>query len=331
MKILYVDLLYDYGIKSRGVNAIGQDGFKQSFERLGHQVSTFYYDDYLKDIPALQTAVRECADSIKPDLIFFCLFRDQFSISTLQYLKSKYTTINWFGDDQWRFDSFTRVYAPCFSWCVTTDKFSIPKYHRIGQNNVIYSQWAAINEHEVPSGARSYAHDVSFVGAYHPYRQWFINQLVAQGISVSAFGHGWPQGALSSQQMSELFVRSKINLNISNSTSFSFSYLFSSLRAFLTALKSRKASSQIKARNFEIPYFGGFQLTDYVPTLESYLQIGSEVCCYSSVEEAALLIRYYLEQENESEREAIRVAGHQRALQQHGYIHRIEQVIRTVS
>ena len=120
MEVLYVDLEYDYGIKSRGINSIGQDGFKSSFLRLGHNVDSFYYDDYLDDLKSLQKDLCDYADKVKPDLIFFCLFRDQFSFKTLNYLKSRYTTINWFGDDQWRFNSFTRHYAPCFSWCVTT-------------------------------------------------------------------------------------------------------------------------------------------------------------------------------------------------------------------
>ena len=37
---------------------------------------------------------------------------------------------------------------------------------------------------------------------------------------------------------------------------------------------------QIKGRNFEIPGCGGFLLTDYVPGLERYFQIGEEIVCY---------------------------------------------------
>lgn len=329
MKVLYVDLKYDYGIKARGINCIGQDGFKMSFERLGHEVDSFYYDEYLNNLKELQTVLRDYADSSKPDLIFFNIFRNQFDFQTLEYLKSKYRTINWFGDDQWRFDNFTKYYANAFTWCVTTDKFSIDKYHECGQKNVIYSQWAAINEHEIPSFDGAYDHDVTFVGAYHPYRKWFINQLSKQGVSVVAYGNGWPEGSLTSQQMSIVFSKSKINLNISNSTSLDFRYLFSSVRALLTSLKSRKLSSQIKARNFEIPYFGGFQLTDYVPTLEDYYEVGKELCCYSSVNEAALQIKYYLN--NDTEREKIKAAGHVKAVNEHGYVQRMKQILNVVS
>lgn len=325
MKILYIDLEYDYGDKSRGINAIGQDGFKKSFENLGHKVESFYYDDYLNALPALQVTLCEFADSVQPDLIFFCLYQEQIWHETLKYLKNKYTTMNWFGDDQWRFDGFTSVYANDFTWCITTDQFSIDKYHAIGQKNVIYSQWAAIDTHAVSRKNSKYVYDVSFVGGYHPYRKWFLNQLQKNGISVDVFGHGWANGSLSNDDMNRVFSESKINLNISNSSSLDISYVFSSLKNCINTMRSRKSSSQMKARNFEIPFFNGFQLTDYVPTLEQYFHIGKEVSCYTSADEASKLIHYYLA--HDDEREIIKMKGHQRAVAEHGYIHRFEKIL----
>jgi spore maturation protein CgeB len=330
MKILLVDLEYDYGIKARGRNVIGQDGFKYSLERLGHEVVGFYYDSYLKNTKALQTELIEFADLVKPDLIFFCLYQDQFEHSTLQALSKKFITLNWFGDDQWRFDSYTKHYANDFTWCITTDLYSVERYKTLGQFNVIYSQWAAIDSHKIDSdiAQHSYKHDVSFVGGYHPYRAWFISRLRDYGIRVSVYGNGWPNGPLSPEAMNQLFRESKINLNLSNSTSFDIRYLFSSLKGFLLAIKSRKTKSQIKARNFEIPFFGGFQLTDYVPTLESYFDIGNEVVCYSSVEEAAFQIKYFLN--NESLREQVKRAGQIRAEEEHGYFQRLKVIFENI-
>ena len=86
--------------------------------------------------------------------------------------------------------------------------------------------------------------------------------------------------------------------------------------------------SQIKARNFEIPYFGGFQLTDYVPTIEEYFEVGSEISCYSSLDEAELLIKYYLN--NSSEREEIRLNGNNRSKDTHGYSNRISDFLKVL-
>ena len=213
---------------------------------------------------------------------------------------------------------------PYFTYCITTDKFSIPKYKKVGVENVIYSQWAAINTHDKPE-FKEYKYDVSFVGGFHPYRKWFIETLKKRGIKVEAFGNGWGNGPLSAEAMNELFVNSKINLNIGNSNSFDLRYLFSYWKAIPLLFRSQKNASQIKARNFEIPYFNGFQLTDYVPSIENYFDIGKELVCYKDVDEAELLIQYYLD--NEKERETIKEASHQKAIYQHGYINRLKEIL----
>jgi len=327
MKIVYVDLQYDYGIKERGRNIIGLDGFKKSFKELGHEVIAFYYDEYLQNTSILQSELINFTDEHTPDLIFFSLYQDQFDSETLLYLKSKYKTMNWFGDDQWRFDNFTYKYANAFTYCVTTDKFSIPKYHKLGQTNVLYSQWAAINTHEIPEFT-AYKDDVTFIGGFHPYRKWFIDTLKKRGISIEAFGNGWENGPLDVKQMNELFVNSKINLNIGNSNSFDMRYLLSYWKAIPLLFRSKKNASQIKARNFEIPYFNGFQLSDYTPTIENYFDIGKEIVCYKDVDEAELLIKYYLK--NEREREKIKLNGHQKAFNGHGYYHRLKEIMEQI-
>ncbi len=328
MKILYVDLEFDYGDPSRGINAIGQLGFKNSFEQLGHEVIPFYYDHYLKsNLKALQKDLCEKADQITPDLIFFILFRDQFTEETLTYLKSKYKTANWFGDDTWRFEGFTSKFAPFFTYPITTDKFSLTKYHALGIKNVIRSQWAAIDDLRLIPPA-VYNYEVSFIGGYNRYRHWFVKKLQKNGINVACFGHGWANGSLSNDRMVELFSSSKINLNLSNSASFDLRYLLTHPKNLAQTLHTTKHASQIKARNFEINYYGGFQLADYVPGLEEYYDIGKELACYSNPEEATMLIKYYLE--NESEREMIRDSGMQKARASYTYSSQLKKVLELI-
>lgn len=328
MKILFVDLEFDYGDSSRGKNGIGQLGFKESFLKLGHEVIPFYYDSYLKNnLDLLQTDLLKRADECRPDLIFFILFRDQFSIETLDKLKSKYTTVNWFGDDTWRFDNFTKKFAPHFSYCITTDKFSLTKYHAIGIKNVIRSQWAAIDHPEFVAPL-PYKYDVTFVGGFNRYRKWFVSLLKKNGIEVQCFGHGWPNGSLTNDQMIEVFSSSRINLNLSNSASFDLRYLVTHPKNLAHTLHTKKHASQIKARNFEINYFAGFQLADYVPGLEDYYHIGKDLACYSTPEEAAILINYFLA--NEKEREEIRNHGMITARTGYTYKSQLAAVLNTI-
>lgn len=328
MKILYVDMQYDYGQKSRGLNQIGQIGFLQVFKTLGHEVSEFYYDEYLNQGRAeLQEKLLSFADSVKPDLIFFCLYTDQFTKDTLLKLKSRYKTMNWFGDDQWRFDSFTRHYAPCFTYSITTDPFSVGRYRDLGVSNVILSQWAALN---VDYGVDrvEYKYDLTFVGGAQPVRKWIVSEFAKKGLNVHCFGHGWPNGPVSLERMVQIFKESKINLNLTNSTNLDLRYLTHHWRNVVTAIRSPKTESQMKARNFEIPYYGGFQLADYVPFIEKYYHVGREVVCYSQVNEAISLSRYYLE--NDTEREALKKEAIARARNEHTYRHRFSEIFQQI-
>lgn len=323
MKILFVDMQYDYGQKSRGSNDIGEIGFRKPFEKLGHEVIPFYYDDYLKNTEVLQIAILKKADEVKPDLIYFILFAEQFKTETLQQLKSKYKTINWFGDDQWRFKTFTSKYAPHFSYCITTDPFSINKYRQLGIKNVFLSQWAALNLPVRPF-ENNYIYDVSFIGGSHSVRRWFIHELRKKGIKVNTFGHGWEEGPVQLDEMVTIFRQSKINLNIGNSVHLDLRYLLHNLKNPFVAYKSARASSQIKARNFEIPYYGGFQLAEYVPKIENYFDLSKDLACFSNVDEAVMLIEYYLE--NAEERETIKMSGFNKAHSQHTYLNRHQEI-----
>lgn len=325
MKIAYVDLKYDYGIKSRGLNQIGQVGFLNSLRKLNHEVHEFYYDEYLIKTEELQTEVINFADSINPDLIFFCLYTDQFKPQTLLKLKSKYKTINWFGDDQWRFESFTKLYADCFTYCVTTDFYALRKYQEINIKNVILSQWAALESSYPDSKQIEYKYDISFIGGAHSTRRWIISEFEKAGLNVNCFGLGWPNGPVSLEQMAQIFSQSRINLNLSNSISYDLRYLTHSWKNIAVALRSKKNVNQMKARNFEIPYFGGFQLTDYLPSLEMYLDIGKDVACFSNVDEAIAQSRYYLK--NEEVREQIKHSGIARVRREHTYLNRFEKIL----
>lgn len=323
MKILYVDLQYDYGNPKRGLNQIGNIGFYKVFESLGHEVIPFYYDTYLNKLNELQQLLLTTADSVKPDLIFFSLFTDQFKIETLKALTTKYKTMNWFGDDQWRFETFASKYAPCFTYAITTDPFAVPKYHSLGYNNVILSQWAALNV-DFQKNSADYKYDISFVGGSHSVRRWIIREFEKQGLTVHTFGFGWSKGPVSLSEMQSIFLQSKINLNLSNSVNWDLRYLLNSWKNIIVRLKSIKTVNQMKARNFEIPFFGGFQLAEYFPTLENDFDIGKNIVCYSNVDEAIQLAKFYLE--NDILREKIKRQSIEHVRNQHTYRHRFEKI-----
>jgi spore maturation protein CgeB len=324
-KILYIAYKFDYGRKENGL-AINYKGWFEGFKDLDYLVDGVFFDDYSQE--ELQEVVLERAHAEKPDLIFIILQKEQIAVKTLQNLKSAgFFTVGFFGDDHWRFDTWSSKYAPYFKACITTDKFSVDKYRNIGQTNIIRSQWASLDPTAV-SQLTKYKYDLSFIGEKQCYRAWFVGALQKKGYKVECFGAGWDNGRVTYEEMDHIFRSTKINLNISNSISYDLRFLIRSPKTSLSLIKSSikgggKSSSQIKARNFEIPVQSGFQLTDYVPTLEDYYNIGKEVVCYSNLDEAEKLIHFYLK--NDRHREIIREAGMEKARKNHTYKHRIKE------
>ena len=323
-KILAVHMQWDYCIPARGPS-LEKLWFYDNLKLLVREAEVFYYDEYIKDLPRLKELLIAKAEEVNPDLIFFVPYTDQFSSETLDSLKSKWPTCAWFGDDTWRFESFSSKLAPHFTHVCTTDIFSVGKYRKLGLEPIV-TQWAA--QPGPMAGATApekYRYEVSFVGGRAPAREWLINRLAKQGIQVHCFGAGWPAGRVSFEEMDEIFHNSRINLNLSNSVSRDIRCVLSGPRSFVRYLRSNKAAEQIKARNFEIHCAGGFQLTNYVAGIERYLRIGEEAAVFTSPEDCAAQIKYYLS--NEAERAAIMAAGRERALREHTYLNRLEQIL----
>ncbi len=316
---------WDYCDPKRGASG-DKEYFYKNLAALVSDVEPLWYDPYIHDIPKLQEILIEKAESYNPDLIFFVPYLDQFLPETLDFLKKRWPTFAWFGDDTWRFESYAAKMAPHFSHVGTTDPFSVSKYKKLGITPIV-TQWAAqLNNDNLGSAPPdSYDYDVSFVGGYNGFRVWYIEQLSKAGIKIYCFGAGWPAGKVSFKEMDRIFYKTRINLNLSNSVSHDMRFIFSSFRSGMNYIRSPKRAEQIKARNFEIPLAGGFQLTNYAAGLEKYLKIGEEVAVFSSPEECVQQIRYYLE--NEAERLNILRAGHARAQKEHTYLSRLEALL----
>lgn len=324
MKILYAGMKYDYGIPERGFS-FEHYNFYETLSRMGHTIEYFdfmsVYNNYgsHKMTQMLFERVRD----FKPDLLFTFLFTDQFNGELLSKIKDETSTItfNWFADDHWRFDSFTKQWAHCFSFVSTTDVHALEKYRSIGYKNALLTQWG-VNHFLYTKGNLPAIHDVSFVGQAHGERKKVLGRLKRMGIDVVIKGSHWnvrrwheyarklrllKESALQSiinetritqESMISLFQRSRINLN-------------------LTASSQVNYRNQIKGRNFEIPGCGGFQLTEYAERIEDYFVMDKELICFTSTDEMIEKINYYLH--HEKERSEIALSGYQRTIQDHTY------------
>lgn len=309
LRILYVAPKYDYGNAARGLS-YEENNFFHVLYSLGHVVIRF---DYLaiKDKcgrKRMNEMLMETAYRYKPDLTFFVLFADELQKDTIGSItKEVCTTVNWFTDDHWRFNKFSRHWAPYFSWAITTTRSALVKYHSEGIENVLLSQWACNHRLCYPMNLEK-IYDVSFVGQPHSNRREVINQLRRSGIEVNTWGYGWKSGKIRQSEMVRIFNQSKINLNLSSS--------------------SAPGQDQIKGRNFEILGCGGFLLTEYVEELEDYYRPGEELEFFYGVDDLRDKIEFYLKKEDT--REAIATRGYQRTIKDHTYDRRFQQLFNQI-
>lgn len=344
LTVLYVGMRFDYGDPTRGdcyeyVNLVDSMRHMQDV-----RLVEFYFDVRLRELgrTGMNEELLRTVRSAKPDVCFFVLYTDEIARETLTHIRRSgiALTVNWFGDDHWRFLPYSRHWAPSFDWVITTDSASVSRYHAIGCERVIKSQWG-FNHHLIANLGLEEVHDVTFIGQGHGRRKRLIHSLANHDIRVECWGYGWGNGRLSFEDMISTYARSRINLNFTDSSIVggwkriakvvlnrrsddtvhwnSPSIMADFVRALFTG-----HSSQIKGRNFEVPGAGGFLLTSGADNLEEYFVLGEEIVVFHSLADLEEKIRHFLFKPDERLR--IRQAGSQRAHRDHTYERRLRDV-----
>ncbi len=324
MHVLYIGMRYEYGNPERGPS-FEEMNFRSALEGMGQRVTAYDFMARGQELgyEAMRAELVSLAAEAKPDLAFFFLFTDQLDPATIGAVgrEGGCPTLNWFADDHWRFEDFTRHVAPAFDLCVTTDPESLAKYARLPDTRVTLSQWAC-NRYVYGQVTDELRHEVTFVGQTHGDRRERIARLERASHPVECWGWGWPGGPLDHEAMVEVFGSSRINLNLSNS----WEHLGrkARLRRLVGFRPPPRRPSQIKGRNFEVPGCGGFLLTERVPYLERYFELDAEVAVYDDFDDLLVQLPRWLE--DEPGRAALAAAGHRRVLAEHTYDHRFRAI-----
>lgn len=354
---------YDYGERARGLS-FEHHNFFDTLANSGHEIIYFDFMGLMQNHSRwwMNRRLEEVAQTEKADLLFCVMYQEQLDRTTLRRIRARQwaQTAAWFCDDHWRFDSYSRYWAPCFDLAVTTDWDALQKYHAMGYQNVLLSQWA-VNPFTYRKLELPLEHDVTFVGQPHGNRRAIVEGLRQAGIPVRCWGHGWEGGRLSQDEMVRVFNQSRINLNLANSSVMAPNWKRTMLartrdtvssalqqvpggprfKAWFKSQEKRRShpsqpplltldssvvgpKDQIKGRNFEVPGCGGLLLTPKVAHLESYYKPDTEIVTAETLGEMRDAIVDLLG--NEPKRAAIANAGYQRTMQEHTYLHRFASI-----
>ena len=214
--------------------------------------------------------------------------------------------ILFFFDDASRFEYYGRWWIGYFDYVLTEDLNARKKYEELGVNAIHVISGSNKEIYKKIKTEKLYS--VTFVGRKFSNREDYINEILCNDIQIKVFGEGW-NNFISKKEMIKVFNSSKINLNF-------------------TSTYSNLDIKQIKARIFEITMCGGFLLTEYVEDLEKYFEIGKEIDCFHTKEEAVEKIKYYLK--NDDIRKKIAANGWERAQNDHSWGKRFFEIFKKI-
>lgn len=345
MKILFTTFKYDNGMPANGYSFEYYNFYDTMVKMEGGKHKVIYFPlEKLREVgrDAMNEMLLETVRREKPDLCFFMIFTDEIKKETIKEIteNSGAITYCWFSDDQWRFDNYSRYWAPLFHFISTTDSQASAKYKKIGYNNVIKTQWA-VNPNIFKPQDVPLKYDATFIGQAHGNRRQMIAAIRDGGVQVECWGKGWPRGRVSQDEMIRLICESRVTINLTrlsdaltlkgigkiflNRRADSSYHLYSPL-AWWNNIKSlsHKFGTQIKGRNFEIPGCGAFLLTGDADNLREYYEDGKEIVIFKDAYDAAEKAKYYLA--HDGERLRIARAGYERTLREHTYEERFKKI-----
>lgn len=173
-----------------------------------------------------------------------------------------------------------------------------------------------VYDREVEYSKLPIKNDVIFVGSRNYHKEWaYRKELIEElerkwGDKFTQYGNG---GVMSvrGKQLNDLYNSSKVVVGDTLCIGFDYPYYLSD-------------------RIMETTGRGGFMIHPYIKGLEDLFEIDKEVVTYEfgNFEQLHEKIRYYLE--HDTEREAIRKAGHERTKRDHTYVKRWEAILKEV-
>lgn len=272
MKILLVS---NKTLSRNGIDRIdiGYWNFFVPMIQLGHDV--YFFDSVNPEEKDLLKII----ESFKPDLIFSCITgnknvtpHENIDLIEKETKSGRTKTFNWFCDDTWRFENFSKDMCWKFNVCSTPEISYIEKYKEIGYTNILSGCWHT-NMDLYPRNVNK-SIPVGFCGHINQQRKSNIEYLINNNIDVvNGYGNSY-------EDMLVLYCSSKIGINFSLNEN--------------GVLKK----TQMKLRMFEIPAAKSLLFTEYHEGIENYFDIDKEIVVFREKQEMLEKIKFLLSKES---------------------------------
>lgn len=276
-----------------------EERFLRPFNRIGYEV-----DQVDIGIPGREKKIIEFLNSNEYEYVFHVPYRNQVRFELLNHISDFYgvKTIAWNGDDEWIIGSdpdYFRKIALSHDFNITTWEPAVGEYYNL-ETNIYLGQWG-YSESDWKYKEVEKDIDVYFCGGRTKERDIYLRAMFDAGIAADVDGPeynfhmdksmGNRVGRLSLKEMVNRYRRAKIGINFTSGNKEGYKY------------------SQVKARNFEIPAVGTFQLTEFSPDLERYFN-NDDLDTFKSPEELIRKIKYWLK--DDGRRHKISMSGHEK-------------------
>jgi spore maturation protein CgeB len=225
--------------------------------------------------------------------------------------RSRARWINWFPDSPHQLDLSIRI-GRAYDRCFIFDTSMVERHRALGRKAAYLAEGFDPGYHRPLPDPGAPRVSIAFVGTHEPYRARALEAVSDLGVTVR--GPGWPGGPAYGDDFVRLFSNADVALNIH--------------QFFGEPAEAGRYGTGANRRVFELAGIGTAQLCDAKADIARNFEAGSEIVLFRSPDE--LRARAIELLAAPAERMAIAERARARALREHTWRHRLEELL-TVS
>lgn len=294
----------------------------------GRNIAKTFYNQFLSKIPKIRNIKANAIYKIykKNNIDFTIVLHDFLSkqeVTTIKQITPSPIAL-WFPDAISNFQK-GMFFVAGYDYLFFVDKYIVEKLKSEFKLNTFYLPQCcnpkahkkfSLNTAEV----NQYKCEITNAGNFYPSRMALYQHLTQYDFKM------WgpkPSFWLTVPEVTKM-ITGKIVFNDEKSKA------FSAAKIVLNNLHPAVING-VNKRMFEIPACGGFQITSHREAINELFEVGKEIVTYSDFNDLKTKIDYYLDPNNETERQQIIEAGYQRTIKEHTYKNRLKTMFSIIT